>query len=262
MAEQTAMAEELKSQRHRSPNYPAVGLREAVERVRKLYETDGRAGAPPEIAAKHIGYSSAHGAAMSTLAALRRFGLVVDSQGRVAPSQRAIEILNFPESDTRRLSAIREAALEPPIYRELVEKHQTTGFPADDVLQAELIADKAFNPKAVPGFVRDFKETLDFAGINVKEGLDSIASSSPREETKVAGIGMNPVNPAGSKGSETGIFDFLGKSISRRYPLDISIPRGLKAELAISGEFKKEDLDRLKKQINRLIENLEDAFLD
>ena len=35
-----------------------------------------------------------------------------------------------------------------------------------------------------------------------------------------------------------------------------------KAELTIAGDFKQEDLERLKKQINRLVENLQDAFLD
>jgi len=49
----------------------------------------------------------------------------------------------------------------------------------------------------------------------------------------------------------------------RRYPFDISIPRNMKAELSISGqELRKEDLERLKKQIDRLIENLSDAFED
>jgi hypothetical protein len=36
----------------------------------------------------------------------------------------------------------------------------------------------------------------------------------------------------------------------------------LKAELTISGEFRKEDLERLRNQTGRLIDNLDDAFLD
>src|SRR5690349_9992358 len=67
-----------KKSRHRSPAYPAVGLREAVERAKKFYSVDRKAGAPPEIAVKHMGFATAHGQAMSVLAALKKFGLVSD----------------------------------------------------------------------------------------------------------------------------------------------------------------------------------------
>jgi len=53
-----------------------------------------------------------------------------------------------------------------------------------------------------------------------------------------------------------------GKPIIRKYPFDISIPRSLKAELTVSGEFRKEDLERLRNQIGRQIDNLAEAFTD
>jgi hypothetical protein len=164
--------EEGKKERQRSPNYPAVGLREAVERVRKLIQTDGKAGAPPEIAAKHIGYSSAHGQAMSVVAALKKFNLVADSGGRLAPTQSALEIVNLPETDPRRQKALKEAALSPFLYQDLVNQHEGKGFPSPDVLEAELTTYKGFNPKAVGGFVKDFLDSLDFAGIIVGGGVN------------------------------------------------------------------------------------------
>jgi len=52
-------------------------------------------------------------------------------------------------------------------------------------------------------------------------------------------------------------------SLTHSYALDISIPRNLKAELRIFGkDLKKEDLERLRKQLLRVVENLEDAFSD
>ena len=164
---------EAKKERQRSPNYPAVGLRDAVERVRKLFKEDGRAGAPPKIAAIHIGFKAPHGQAMSVLAALKRFGLAAEGSGRIYPTQAAIEILSLPESDSRRQGALREAALAPPIYRELVDKHRATGLPKRDVLEAELIAYKKFNPTAVKGFVTDFLDTLQYAGISVEDAVES-----------------------------------------------------------------------------------------
>jgi hypothetical protein len=177
--------EEAKKERQRSPNYPAVGLRDAVERVRKLYTEDGRAGAPPKIAAVHIGFKAPHGQAMSVLAALKRFGLVSEVNGRIAPTHAAIEILNLPESDPRRKAALREAALGPPIYRELVDNHRVTGLPKRDVLEAELVTYKKFNPSAVKAFVTDFLDTLEYAGISVEDGV----SSTGDEESKGVNIG-------------------------------------------------------------------------
>lgn len=257
-------ADEAKKERQRSPNYPAVGLREAVERVRKLLLADGKAGAPPEIAAKHIGYSSAHGQAMTVVAALKKFNLVADSGGRLVPTQIAMEIANLPETDPRRQKAIQEAALSPSIYQELVSQHEEKGFPSPDVLEAELITYKGFNPKAVGGFVRDFLDTLDFAGITVGKGV-----ASKQYENSGGGAGMDSSTLAVSSSREVtlnngdAISNFLlGSPVTRRYPLDISIPRSLKAELSISGEFREEDLERLKNQIGRLIDNLRDAFTD
>lgn len=50
---------------------------------------------------------------------------------------------------------------------------------------------------------------------------------------------------------------------TRSYPLDISISRNLKAELRFYGEdLKREDLEKLKKLLGRLLENIGDAFSD
>lgn len=159
-------AENEKKKRHRSPNYPTVGLKEAIERTKKFYDADGKAGASSETAAKHIGYSTAHGEAYSVLSALKKFGLVEDKAGRVVPTARAIEILSLPSTDPRRLEAIRKAALSPPIYAELLKDYRETGLPADDTLEGELIAYKGFNPNAVKSFLSGFKQTLDFAGLS------------------------------------------------------------------------------------------------
>jgi len=136
-----------------------------VERVRLLYEADKRAGAPVDAALKHMGFSTKHGQALAVLSALKKFGLVEETSGRIVPTQRAVDLLNFPDQDTRKVRAIRDAALSPEIYRELYEQYKSTGIPSEETLRAELIADKHFNPNAVEDFIRDFKDTLVFAGI-------------------------------------------------------------------------------------------------
>jgi hypothetical protein len=151
--------------RQRSPNYPAIGLRAAIEKVKLLYEADKKAGAPIDAALRHMGFSKRHGQAMAVLSAVKKFDLVEETSGRVVPTQRAIDILVFPDKDDRRMQALRACALSPAVYRELYEQYKATGIPSEETLRAELIADKHFNPNAVEGFIQDFKDTLIFSGI-------------------------------------------------------------------------------------------------
>jgi len=166
------MLEDAKKARLRSPAYPAISLTAAIDRVKALYEQDKTAVVPMEAAAKDIGFAKAHGQAMTFLSALRKFGLVeYPSDGRVVVTRRAVEILTFPEGHERKLKAVQEAALSPAIYSELFEKYKDSGLPSDEAISAELIADRGFNPTAVGSFLRDFRESLEYARLLTKGSL-------------------------------------------------------------------------------------------
>jgi hypothetical protein len=250
----------IEKKRHRSPNYPALGLREAVERTKKLYLADGKAGVPNDKAAQHIGFSSANGSAFSALSALKKFGLIESSSGRTVPTQRAIEIAVLPESDPRRLQALRDAALSPSIYKELIRKYCQTGPPPNDLIERELVTYNGFNPKAVEGFVKNFLDSLDFAGLTELSVLASVAmrdSDPVRADSnmaKAASFQLVPDAPPAANPADP---------IVRKYNLEISIHRNVRAELSIIGsDLRPEDLERLMRQLERLIENLSDAFKD
>ncbi len=246
-------APDSKKPRHRSPNYPTIGLRDAVARVRKLYEADGKAGAPAALAAVHIGFAKPHGQAMSVLAALKKFGLVAEVNGRWAPSQRAIEILNLPEDDERRHRALKDAALSPEIYRQLIEAHKETGWPKNDVLESELVTYRNFNPNSVAEFVKDLRDSLEFAGLSDLGALDLEAEEEFEmvdETTESLKPKVQAPTPPGRKISQ------LATQV-----LAISIPRSLSVDIAVKGdELKREDLAKIKSQFNRWIEGLEEAF--
>lgn len=170
-----------KKKRHRSPNYPAEGLEAAINRVRKLYTADHEAGSSIESAAVHIGFTKAHGEAQSVLAGLKKFGLVEMRGDRAFVTKRAVSILFFPD-DERGKRALREAALLPQIYRELVNDYKETGLPSDQTLRAELIADRGFNPKAVDAFLKDFRASLAYAGISAEKPVHSSAEELKEPE--------------------------------------------------------------------------------
>lgn len=251
--------------RHRSPNYPTVGLKEALDRTRKFYELDGKAGAGPDMAAKHIGFASAHGQAMSVLAALKRFGLLEDKNGRVAPTQRAIELLHLPETDSRRIEALKQAALAPQIYRELIEQYRDTGLPAESTLKAELVAYKGFNPNSVNDFYKAFAETLEFAGLSDFSVIESESEMTTQENevNESSTVKGRTTLPSGIARTPLGGLQVRVPRESLTPPVTnnawtwtLSIPRNVKAELRIAGEVTKADIMRLKKQI----EFLESSF--
>ncbi|MFL5243032.1 MAG: hypothetical protein ACJ8FY_13070 [Gemmataceae bacterium] len=172
--------------RERSPNYPAIGLRDAVEhRVRKLYKADGRPGSPIDTAIKHFGYASPHGQALAVVSALKKFGLVEDRHGRIVPTSLAINILEYGPENSEHIEAKKQAALKPEIYAEIVEQYsEHQRLPSDDALRSDLIVKKKFNPKAVTGFLKDFRDTLEYAGL--LEGNTLKLSTAARDEADLS----------------------------------------------------------------------------
>ncbi len=76
----------------RSPSFPFIGLREALERARGFYEAEQRNAARPETAAAHWGYSPKSSGGKQTTAALRAFRLL-EGDTLVKLSGRALRIL-------------------------------------------------------------------------------------------------------------------------------------------------------------------------
>jgi hypothetical protein len=171
--------------RHRSPNYPAIALPEAIDRVAKFYAADRKAGAPLEAALKHMGFSGKHGKSMMVASALKKYGLVEDVAGRLVPTQRAVEILVLEKADPRRKQAIREAALNPDINRELFAQFSEDGFPSEESLAAELVAYKGFNPEAVNAYVKDFFVTMEFASLTNAVEVSLTEEEDPAMVTEI-----------------------------------------------------------------------------
>jgi hypothetical protein len=176
-----------KKKRQRSPNYPTIGLREAIDRAKRFVTANGKAAAIPAVAAKLIGFATAHGQAYSALSALKKFGLLEEKDGRVVPTQRAMEVASLPDTDPRRLKAIRDAAISPTIYSELLEEYRDTNIPNDETLAGELVAYKGFNPNGVKEFLKAFRETIEFAGLSDLTVLGSQKKADEGQKKPVIG---------------------------------------------------------------------------
>ena len=170
-----------KKSRHRSPNYPSIGLRAAVGKIQSLYKAGGLAPLMKITALKEIGFDKADGNAARVVSAVRSFGLIEEvGNDRLKLTQRGVDIVARQEGEPQRSAALRAAVFGPPIYRELLTEYGASGIPPDATLKSELIAAKKFNPNAVEDFIHEFRDTLDFAGLS---NGDVLKSSLEEEET-------------------------------------------------------------------------------
>ena len=156
-----------KKSRHRSPNYPAISLRAAVGKAETIYKADGTASTTRDGVLAHLGYDKPHSLALKMLSALKKFGLLSQTDERYKLSQRALDIVAREEGDSVRAEALRDAALSPAIYLDLIKEHAAAGrLPSDSSLSADLKAVKHFNANVVDGFISDLKDSLEFAGLS------------------------------------------------------------------------------------------------
>ena len=147
--------------KHRSPSYPQMSIREAVERVGRLYQAIGAHPTSREVVAKGLGYSSLSGTSATAISTLNKYGLLEGRGEEVRVSDRAMAILH-PHSDEEKQEALRAAATEPELFRELAGRFPG-GAPNDELLRNYLLRNK-FSPQAVEATILAYKETIEFVG--------------------------------------------------------------------------------------------------
>jgi hypothetical protein len=146
--------------RSRSPSYPQIGLREAVQRVKSVYDRDYRNVLTREVAAERLGYSGLNGKSLAVLAALGRFGLVEGRGDEVRVTDLAARILAYPVGSPERGEAVDEAARKPALFGRLDERF-AEGAASDAAIRAWLVT-QGFIPPAAEAAVRSYRETKQF----------------------------------------------------------------------------------------------------
>lgn len=165
---------------HRSPSYPGVGLRVALERARAIYERERMNLAPIDVLMAHMGYRPASGLGGVTLAALKKFGLLHDEgsgaqrKARLTDSARRI-VLGAEDAP----SLIRTCALLPTIHQELWERY-SDGLPSRETLRRYLRVERNFNERVVDDLIDEYIDTLEFAGL-LRD--DTLSNDSSTEES-------------------------------------------------------------------------------
>ncbi|MDP8981612.1 MAG: hypothetical protein M3O35_13605 [Acidobacteriota bacterium] len=149
-----------------------MSLKVAVDKINDWYKKDGLVASPRDAALLHMGFEKFTGDAGRLLSALKSYGLVQDTDGRLKLTPRGVDIVARQDGDPKKATALQDAAKGPAIYKDLLKTY-ASGLPSDPTLKSELIAGKGFNPKSVDDFIKDFQATLKYAGISSPAVLDS-----------------------------------------------------------------------------------------
>jgi hypothetical protein len=170
----------------RSPSYPGISLKVAIDRAKTVYERERRNPAPISAITAGWGYKShTTGPASVTYAALLKFGLLADEgngANRVGQlTDSAIDIIMKPDPTQE----IQRAALTPPIHREVWEKYGND-LPSDETLRYWLVRERSFTETGWQDFIRQYRETMAFAKPPVPATLDEGDGTHAEEGTEHA----------------------------------------------------------------------------
>lgn len=175
----------------RSPSYPNMSLRDAVEAVGKIEKLYRSSPIDRLNAAKLLGYTSLSGPANKALAALASYGLLESSgKGEARVTERARDILHA-NSKEQRNARLYDAAMEPPLFGEIRERFVGISVPPEDGVVTYLNR-QGFNPNAVRPAAKAFLETMSYLeeigandshGAKPPGGADSIKTPGKDEVT-------------------------------------------------------------------------------
>jgi len=166
----------------RGPSYPILDLQDAVSRIKKFYEEEGKAAAPPASAVRHWGYSEKSSGGRQTISTLLQYGLLRDEGAgdarRLSVSKLALDILLHPQGSPEWLAALGNAARSPRLFAEILNKYSATGLPSDSTLKHYLIADRDLSAGGAEAVVKNLRASIKFANL---DGVPPSARSSSKD---------------------------------------------------------------------------------
>lgn len=229
-----------KKSKHRSPNYPSIGLEKALERAQTVKDQAGRNYMSATVAYELWGYKA--GAGAQVVAALKAFGLI-ETQGekekrQIRLTETAWRILgNAPD----RAQLLKDAALSPDIHKLIWDKYAGDLPKADAIIKDWLVWEKNFNQSFVDSFIAQFRATIAFANLVLSDKV------TPDEPPKLDQKGKPPMNPvlSSSRTDVTPPPPTIGQKV---FPLYLS--EQLEAVLYVPSKLTQSDYDLLKTQID------------
>ncbi|MCB8877175.1 hypothetical protein [Acidisoma silvae] len=148
--------------RSRSPNYPQLSLKDAVNRVTDVYKSDCQTELPRDLVAERLGYSGLNGKSLAVLGALGKYGLMEGRGDALRVSDLALRIIAHPPGSPERAAALSDAATRPDLFRDLDQRF-SGGRGSDAAIRAFLLT-QGFIPPAAETALRAWRDTQAMLG--------------------------------------------------------------------------------------------------
>lgn len=166
----------------RSPQYPAIGLKEAIDKITAVYSKDYQNKTSREVIAKHMGYESLHGKALGVLSAVGKYGLLEGRGDENHVSDLAVAIIAHAPGSPERTQALKEAASKPELFAELDERFNR-GKGSDTAIRSYLLTQK-FIPSAADLVIRSYRETKQLVEAESGGYVDASKQEPPMSQTE------------------------------------------------------------------------------
>ena len=237
--------------KHRSPGYPVVPIDEAIEKVKQVYRKDKRAFTTFEAIAEHMGFNvkKRGGRSGRVVSALRQYGLLDERTGQFRVSDLAFKILETPDDSPEHIQSVKEAALNPPIFRRILN-HYSGELPSDAAIRSYLIFTLEFNADTVAEFIRVFRRTIDIANPSAADYTAGDESEGD-EQPPMGGTPMQQ-SPPMQQGQRIVTPPAVAQQIQPPLSTDQSvlvfkISRDSEARVTFSGPVTQEAIEKLRK---------------
>lgn len=224
----------------RSPRYPSIGLEEAIERAKKIFERERKNPATREIIAKALGYAGISGKSAGLIGSLRQFGLLSGHDKGLRISDSAVDLIHAPQSSEEYRSALVKAAYTPKLFQEIRE-HFQFGQPSDESLKYFLVR-KGFSEEAREQAAKAFRATAALLEKNIGLSTEEAASSSSpaTDSTEIT------KDSSASRGDDQApLLAAIGRRDVGQYFERTVLTPGVSVELVFSREPSLEDFEAL-----------------
>lgn len=159
----------------RSPNYPTLGLADAIELARPVFRAENRNKMSRLVLAQHLGYTSLNGRALSRIGALRAYGIIEGAGDDLRLTQDAISAMNAPANSNDGRAAIKRLAFKPDLFTELRKDYPDT-LPSVENLRFNLVQ-RRYTENAAGKAAENFLATMNLISGNMEDANADITGN-------------------------------------------------------------------------------------
>ena len=141
----------------RSPGYPIISLKEAIEKIEQVYKRDYQNKVPRIVVAQHMGYQGLNGKSLGVLSSVSKYGLLEGRGDENWVSELALQIIAHEQGSPEWAEAVTQAAAMPDLFVDLKGRFPAGG--SDAAVRSYLLTRK-FLPAAVDIAIRAYRETM------------------------------------------------------------------------------------------------------